>query len=158
MRDFEFMQEACNEALRNVKADFKEGGPFGAVIVKDGKIIARGKNNVLLHHDATAHAEVSAIREAGRVLGTHDLSGCVLYTSCYPCPMCLSAIIWSNIREVYYGNTKEDASAIGFRDDFIYEVLGGRSELADLMELKPLGRELSIGAFDVFREAHGKLY
>jgi len=158
MSDFEFMQEACKEAQRNVDVGFQEGGPFGAVIVKDGEIIARGKNNVLAHHDATAHAEVSAIREAGRVLGTHDLSGCTLYTSCYPCPMCLSAIIWSNIKEVYYGNTKEDAAAIGFRDDFIYEVLGGRSDLATLMKLEPLGREHAIGAFDSFRELSGELY
>ena len=99
------------------------GGPFGAVIVKDGNIVGRGSNHVLKNNDPTAHAEVMAIRDACQNLNTYDLSGCELYTSCYPCPMCLSAIIWANIKTVYYGNTKEDAAAIGFRDDFIYNYL-----------------------------------
>jgi len=158
MTELEFMGEACKEADRNLELGFKEGGPFGTVIVKDGEIIARGKNNVLAHHDPTAHAEVSAIREAGKVLGTHDLKGCVLFTSCYPCPMCLSAIIWSNITEVYYGNTKEDAAEIGFRDDFIYDVLSGKTEMSSIIGLKPLGREVSIGTFHAFAQNKGTIY
>ena len=99
------------------------GGPFGAVVVKNGEIVGRGSNHVLANNDPTAHAEVTAIRDACKNLGTYDLTGCEIYTSCYPCPMCLSAIIWANIKKVYYGNTKEDAAKIGFRDDFIYSFL-----------------------------------
>ena len=96
----------------------KEGGPFGAVIVdKSGNIISNGNNKVLKNNDPTAHAEIVAIREACKKLNTYDLSEYILYTSCEPCPMCLSAIIWANIKEVYYGCTKEDAGSIGFRDD-----------------------------------------
>ena len=88
------------------------GGPFGAVIVKDNKVITVASNTVLGSHDPTAHAEVNAIRKAGQVLGTHDLSGCVLYATGYPCPMCLSAIIWANIKEVYYGTDLKEAEDI----------------------------------------------
>ena len=99
-----------------------EGGPFGAVITdKEGNIIAKGNNMVLANNDPTAHAEVTVIRTACQKLGTYDLSDYILYTSCEPCPMCLSAIIWANIKTVYYGCTREDAGSIGFRDDVIYE-------------------------------------
>lgn len=97
------------------------GGPFGAVVVKDGKIIAKSANKVTLKNDPTAHAEVSAIRLACRKLKTFDLSGCVIYTSCEPCPMCLSAIYWAQIGSIYYANTKMDAAKIGFNDSFIYD-------------------------------------
>ncbi len=97
------------------------GGPFGAVIVKDGEIVGKGFNQVLSTNDPTAHAEIVAIREASQNLNTFDLAGCEIYTSCEPCPMCLSAIYWANIDKIYYANTKEDADLIGFRDDFIYE-------------------------------------
>ena len=117
----EFMKIAKDLADTNLKDN--EGGPFGACIVKDGVVVGKGDNRVLVNHDPTAHAEITAIRDASKTLGTHDLTGCVLYTSCYPCPMCLSAIIWANIKTVYYGNTKEDAEAIGFRDDFIYDYI-----------------------------------
>ena len=96
------------------------GGPFGAVIVKDGKIIARSANKVTQQNDPTAHAEVATIRLACRKLKTFDLSGCIIYTSCEPCPMCLSAIYWAQIDSVYYANTKKDAAGIGFNDQFIY--------------------------------------
>ena len=105
------MREAIKLSLDNIDHD---GGPFGAVIVKDGKIIARGANRVTASVDPTAHAEVNAIREAARVLGTFDLSGCEIYTSCEPCPMCLGAIYWAHLDKVYYGNTKADAKEIGF--------------------------------------------
>lgn len=117
----EFMQAAIQEAESNLITN--DGGPFGAVIVKDGVVIAKGHNEVLKNNDPTCHAEIQAIRVACKVLNTFDLSGCELYTSCYPCPMCLSAIIWANIKTVYYGNTAEDAATIGFRDDFIYDFI-----------------------------------
>ena len=116
-----FMQAAIDEAEKNLLTN--DGGPFGAVIVKDGKIIARGHNEVLKNNDPTCHAEMQTIRAACEALGTFDLSGCELYTSCYPCPMCLSATIWANIKVVYYGNTAKDAADIGFRDDYIYDFI-----------------------------------
>lgn len=99
----------------------KGGGPFGAVIVKDGKVIAKGNNCVTTSCDPTAHAEVSAIRSAARTLGTFDLSGCEIYTSCEPCPMCLGAIYWARLDKIYYSNTQADAAKIGFDDSFIYD-------------------------------------
>ena len=124
------------------------GGPFGACIVKDGKIIGKGANNVLKNNDPTAHAEITAIRDACKNINSYDLSGCELYTSCYPCPMCLSAIIWANIKKVYYGNTKEDADRIGFRDDFIYEYI--KNPTNNILDLKCLNREETIKAFEKF--------
>lgn len=115
-----FMKEAINLSIENVKND---GGPFGAVIVKDGKIVARGVNRVTQNNDPTAHAEVQAIRAATQELKTFDLSGCIIYTSCEPCPMCLGAIYWARLDKVYYGNTKTDAKNIGFDDSFIYDEL-----------------------------------
>ncbi|MFZ4592092.1 MAG: nucleoside deaminase [Ignavibacteria bacterium] len=117
----EFMRRAIRLSLENVK---KGGGPFGAVIVKDGKVISAGTNNVTAKNDPTAHAEVDAIRKAAKNLKNFDLSGCELYTSCEPCPMCLSAIYWARISRIYYGSTKKDAAKIGFIDDFIYKELG----------------------------------
>jgi tRNA(Arg) A34 adenosine deaminase TadA len=114
-----FMRMAIKLAEDNVKHG--KGGPFGAVIVKDGKIIARGANKVVPGNDPTAHAEVSAIRLACRKLKTYNLEGCIIYTSCEPCPMCLGAIYWARINQIYYANTKADAAAIGFDDQFIYE-------------------------------------
>jgi guanine deaminase len=113
----EFMRRAIRLSLENVK---KGGGPFGAVIVKDGKVISSGTNNVTAKNDPTAHAEIDAIRRAAKNLKNFDLKGCELYTSCEPCPMCLSAVYWANISRIYYGNTKKDAAKIGFKDDFIY--------------------------------------
>lgn len=113
-----FMQKAIELSIDNVKSG--KGGPFGAVVVKDGKIIAQGANSVTSHNDPTAHAEVMAIREACKVLGTFQLDGCDIYTSCEPCPMCLGAIYWARPNKVYYANTKKDAADINFDDDFIY--------------------------------------
>lgn len=111
------MREAIRLSIENVK---NGGGPFGAVIVKDGEIIATGVNRVTSQHDPTAHAEVSAIRAACSKLGVFDLSGCDIYTSCEPCPMCLGAIYWAHLDKLYYANTKDDAKDIGFDDAFIY--------------------------------------
>ena len=118
MGNKEFMRKAIELSVENVK---NGGGPFGAVIVKGDEIVATGVNRVTAHNDPTAHAEVSAIREACRRLGTFDLSGCEIYTSCEPCPMCLSALYWAGVKKIFYGNTKEDADAIDFSDKFIYE-------------------------------------
>lgn len=113
------MLEAVRVSDENIKAG--KGGPFGCVVVKDGKIIARGSNLVTSSHDPTAHAEVVAIREACKILNTFQLTGCEVYTSCEPCPMCLGALYWARPDKVYYANTREDAAAIGFDDDFIYQ-------------------------------------
>ena len=152
-----FMERANALAKDNLTTNV--GGPFGAVIVKDGKIVGEGSNHVLESHDPTAHAEVMAIRHAASNLGTHDLSGCTLYTSCYPCPMCLSAIIWANIRTVYYGNTKEDAAEIGFRDDFIYSYIGSLSEGSEdknTLDLQPMDREETLKTFRDFQNKEDK--
>ena len=134
-----------------------EGGPFGAVIVdKEGNIISEGNNKVLKNNDPTAHAEIVAIREACKKLNTYDLSECSIYTSCEPCPMCLSAIIWANIKEVYYGCTKEDAGEIGFRDDMIYEYLKGKNK--DLMHLKQIDREECIELFEKYKQENKTIY
>ena len=116
-----YMQEAVTAALKGMQNN--EGGPFGCVIVKDGKIIGKGNNKVTSTNDPTAHAEVTAIRDACKNLGSFQLEGCILYTSCEPCPMCLGAIYWARPEKVYYGSTKTDAAHIGFDDDFIYEEL-----------------------------------
>lgn len=107
-------------ALADEGMDTGRGGPFGCVIVRKGAIVARGNNRVTSTNDPTAHAEVTAIREACAALGTFLLEDCELYSSCEPCPMCLAAIYWARIPRVYYGNTRADAAAIGFDDDFIY--------------------------------------
>ena len=122
------MRQAIALAVENIKSG---GGPFGAVIVKDGKVVATGANRVTANNDPTAHAEVSAIRAACTKLGTFDLSGCVIYTSCEPCPMCLGAIYWAHIDKIYYGANQYDAAKIDFDDSFIYREL----------ELKPEARQ-----------------
>jgi tRNA(Arg) A34 adenosine deaminase TadA len=115
------MQEAIALSLKSVRSG--KGGPFGAVVVKDGEIIASGHNQVTSTNDPTAHAEVVAIREACKVLRSFQLTGCELYTSCEPCPMCMGAIYWARPDRVYYANTKADAAKIGFDDQFIYDEL-----------------------------------
>ena len=116
----ELMRKAIELSLRNVA---EGGGPFGAVIARNGEIVATGVNRVTSNCDPTAHAEVSAIRAAAKVLGTFDLSGCEIYTSCEPCPMCLGAIYWAHLDRMYYGNNQHDAAKIGFDDAFIYREL-----------------------------------
>ncbi|MCJ7611584.1 MAG: nucleoside deaminase [Candidatus Aminicenantes bacterium] len=103
-----------------------EGGPFGAVIIRNDRVVARAHNRVVKTHDPTAHAEVLAIRAASRTLGRFDLSDCVIVSTCEPCPMCLAAIYWAKIRRLYYGCTQEDAARIGFDDRYIYQVLKGQ--------------------------------
>ena len=119
--DAQFMAEAIRLATENVTSG--NGGPFGAVIVRDGSILARGVNQVTAHNDPTAHAEVTAIRNACAALGSFSLAGCTIYTSCEPCPMCLAAIYWAHCDAVFYGNSAADAARIGFDDQFLYEEL-----------------------------------
>lgn len=132
-------------ALANASVE-RGGGPFGAVIVKDGEIVAEGSNSVTINTDPTAHAEVSAIREACRRLGTFHLEGCSIYTSCEPCPMCLGAIYWAGIKTIYYGNTRRDAADIGFADDFIYEELARPLDERRL-PIRPLLRDEAQASF-----------
>lgn len=120
MKKEELMRKAIELSIENVA---NGGGPFGAVIAKDGEIIATGANRVTSQCDPTAHAEVSAIRAAASKLGTFNLSGCEIYTSCEPCPMCLGAIYWAHLDKIFYGNDRLDAARIGFDDDFIYKEL-----------------------------------
>lgn len=120
MNNDELMREAIRLSIENVA---NGGGPFGAVIARNGEIVATGVNRVTANNDPTAHAEVSAIRSASQRLGTFNLSDCEIFTSCEPCPMCLGAIYWARLKKVYYANTKADAKAIGFDDSFIYDEL-----------------------------------
>ena len=134
------------------------GGPFGAVVVKDDKIISVASNTVLRDHDPTAHAEVNAIRAAGQVLRTHDLSGCTIYCTSEPCPMCLSAIIWSNIKIAYFGCTAEDAANIGFRDDYIYKFIQSEQEDENVLKMIPACRNECIGLFDRYQSLNKEIY
>lgn len=149
-----FMDEAVKEARHTMNLNY--GGPFGAVIVKDGKIIAKASNTVLKDHDPSAHAEVNAIRKAGNVLGTHDLKGCVIYATGYPCPMCLSAIIWSNIDKIYYGTDVKEAENIGFRDDFIYEYIKGSNK--KILDIKNINHDECLKLFKEYKENNKEIY
>jgi tRNA(Arg) A34 adenosine deaminase TadA len=149
----DFMRKAIALSVENVQ---KGGGPFGAVIVKGDEIVATGVNRVTSNCDPTAHAEVSAIREASRKLGTFDLSGCEIYTSCEPCPMCLGAIYWAHLDRMYYGNTKEDAKEIGFDDSFIYKELELSPSLRRLISV-PLMRDEALQAFRNWRDKTDKV-
>lgn len=153
----EFMKKAIALSNKNLKTN--DGGPFGACVVKDGKIIGKGSNNVIKNNDPTAHAEIMAIRDACQRIKSYDLTGCELYTSCYPCPMCLSAIIWANIKKVYYGNTKEDAENIGFRDDFIYDFIDdlvSNQQDKKVLKLKSLNRDEAIKVFEKYDQKDDK--
>ncbi|MEG1705603.1 MAG: nucleoside deaminase [Clostridia bacterium] len=134
-----------------------EGGPFGAVITdKEGSVVAISSNQVLVKKDPTAHAEIEAIRQACLKLDTFDLSGYILYTSCEPCPMCLSAIIWANIKEVYYGCTKKDAAGIGFRDDMIYDYFSSKDK--NILDMKKIDREECLEMFKEYKDLNKTIY
>lgn len=148
----ELMTRAIRLAEESVKLG---GGPFGAVIARNGEIVAEASNRVTLDCDPTAHAEVSAIRKAAKVLGTFDLNGCEIFTSCEPCPMCLGAIYWANLDKIYFANNRKDAADIGFDDDFIYKEI----EVTPEKRQKPseiLMREEALKAFDMWREKEDK--
>lgn len=148
------MKEAIDEARKTMNLNY--GGPFGATIVKDGKIICVASNTVLKDNDPTAHAEINAIRKAGKILGTHDLTGCELYATGYPCPMCLSAIIWSNIKKVYYGTNLKDAENIGFRDDFIYNYIKNNDN--NVLEISNQYHNECLELFKEYKEKNKKIY
>jgi len=148
-----FMRIAIELSEQNVNES--TGGPFGAVIVKDGVIVASSANKVVQQNDPTAHAEVSAIRLACQKLGTHNLEGCVIYTSCEPCPMCLGAIYWAHISTIYYGNTKADAANIGFDDHFIYLELE-RPMHQRKLQIVQLLRNEALSAFKLWENSESK--
>lgn len=152
-KDKSFMQQAIDLSVENVA---NGGGPFGAVIVRDDKVIATGTNRVTANNDPTAHAEVSAIRNACRAVGDFRLQGCTIYTSCEPCPMCLSAIYWAGISRIYYGNTKEDAEAIDFSDKFIYDEIGRPVEHRSI-PTRMLLREQALRAFRLWESKEDKV-
>ena len=148
----ELMRRAIALSVESVA---QGGGPFGAVIAREGKIIATGANRVTLDCDPTAHAEIQAIRGAARRLGTFDLGGCEIYTSCEPCPMCLGAIYWAHLDRIYYGNSKKDAAAIGFDDAYIYEELG-RNPASRRLKSEVLLPDEAIEAFRAWEKKEDK--
>lgn len=146
----DFMRRAIEISREKMEAG--EGGPFGAVIVHDGRIVAEGWNRVTGRNDPTAHAEVEAIRDACRALGTFKLDECEIYTSCEPCPMCLSAIYWARLRRMYYANTRDEAAAIGFDDETLYREVARPIEEQSLPSERLLGEE----ALEAFRAWQAK--
>ena len=149
-----YMTEAIREALDGISQG--HGGPFGCVIVKDDEIIGSGHNMVLEEKDSTAHGEITAIRNAENALDSYDLSGCVLYTTGEPCPMCLYAILWANISKVYYGCTIEDNADIGFRDEAFDELSGGRESLSDFLVC--IDRDACLKLFKVYSDMEHQIY
>jgi guanine deaminase len=153
MRDI-WMRRAIELAVENVRAG--KGGPFGAVIVQDGRILAEGTNLVTSTNDPTAHAEIVAIREACRALGRFHLTGCEMYTSCEPCPMCLAAIYWARLDKVFFGGTRVDAAAAGFNDELIYHELA--TPLADrTLPMVQHMRDDALRAFEAWAQAEGRV-
>ncbi len=153
IEQLQFMQQAVE--LSAIAIHKKEGGPFGCVIVKDGNIIGKGNNKVFLNNDPTAHAEIVAIRDACTRLQSNTLEGCELYTSCEPCPMCLAAIYWARIKKVYYGNTANDAAAIGFDDEAIYRELA-KDENDRSLPMENIGREMAQQPFKEWQEKENR--
>ena len=148
-----YMQEAISLANENVHNG--KGGPFGAVVVKDGVVVGRGGNRVTTSNDPTAHAEIVAIREATKKLGTFDLSGCDIYASCEPCPMCLGAIYWAHIDKLYYAATKDDAAKASFDDSFIYAEIAKPKDQRQLQSVQMM-REDAIKIFEEWNESEKK--
>lgn len=148
-----FMNEAVKRAIKGMNDN--EGGPFGCVIVKEGKIIGRGNNKVTSTNDPTAHAEVTAIRDACKNLGSFQLNGCILYTSCEPCQMCLGAIYWARPDKVYFGSNKTDAANIGFDDDFIYKELPLDYDKRSI-PFEQISRNNALKAFNIWKNKADK--
>lgn len=151
--DERYMRRAIELSQISVK---NGGGPFGAVIVKDGELVAEGSNCVTLNNDPTAHAEVTTIRNACKALDTFDLNGCEIYTSCEPCPMCLSAIYWARIERIYFGCDKSDAKDIGFDDSFIYEQIELKPEFRSIPSRQILHEE-ALSAFKMWSDKDDKI-
>ena len=152
------MKLAVEQARKTMNENI--GGPFGAAIVDEkGEIIAVSSNRVLKDHDPTAHAEITTIREACKKLGTHDLSGYTMYATGFPCPMCLGAMIWANIKKCYYGATPKDAEEIGFRDDFIYRFIKDENlENKQVLDFENVDREACVNLFKEYHEKEKELY
>ena len=148
-----FMKEAINEAFVGMRAG--DGGPFGAVIVKDGKIIAKAHNQVIKTNDPTAHAEVTAIRKATKLLGRFDLSDCEIYSSCEPCPMCFAAIHWAKMKSLYFGASRYDAAAIDFDDQYIYDVIN-KTATEEQVKIHTMDCEDCLGPFKEWEEKQDK--
>lgn len=146
-----WMAVACNEALEGMNTN--EGGPFGAAIVRHGEIIATAHNEVLKTNDPTAHAEINAIRKASEKLGTYDLSECVLYTTCYPCPMCMGAVLWARIPTVYYASSMDDAAHGGFDDRIFYKLIHNPETAIDL---HPIHAEKGKELFSIWNDKNDK--
>lgn len=149
-----YMKIAIEEAYSGIKHN--HGGPFGAVIVKNNKVIAKGHNHVLSNNDPTCHGEIDAIRKAAKKLKTYNLSGCILYTTAEPCHMCLCASLWSNISKIYYGATISDTDAIGFRDDKFDKIFKGRNKLNNYMEC--IDRDKCLELFKYYNETKKERY
>ena len=149
------MKLAIDKARDTMMKDY--GGPFGAVIVKDDKIISVASNTTLKDKDPTAHAEINAIRDACKKLNTYDLKDCILYATGYPCPMCISAIIWANIKEVYYGTTLKDAEKIGFRDDFIYNFIRN-GNTGEVLNISRLDRDECLKLLEEYKNNNKTIY
>ena len=153
MTKIDFMKKAIDLSIQNIK---DSGGPFGCVIVRDNNIIAEGVNRVTFNNDPTAHAEIVAIRNACNKLNTFNLEGCELYSSCEPCPMCLSAIYWSHIDKVYFGNSREDAAKIQFDDKFIYDELSLKMTERKI-PISQISRDEAIKAFNLWENEENKI-
>jgi len=149
----EFLKIALEEARAGIEND--DGGPFGAVIVREGVVISKAHNEVLRRNDPTAHAEILAIREASAVLGSFDLSTCEIYSTSQPCPMCFAAIFWARIRRLFYGTTREDVAGIGFDDRLIYNVIRGEAE-AEEMEVVNVDRDRCIEVLEEWERRPGR--
>jgi len=158
------MKEAVREAEKNAHDNFSGGFPFGAVIVFKGEIVGRGRNQVIMNNDPTAHADIQAIRNACANLNINDLTGCVLYTTCYPCPMCITAARCAGIKKVFFGNAHDDVTKIGFNDDIFHDaliniILGEESgEHSEIMELLQIGSDIAITTLQMFANKQTKIY
>ena len=149
-----FMKLALDEAFKGMRAE--DGGPFGAAIVKDGKIIAIGHNEVIKTNDPTAHAEIVAIRKATKLLGRFDLSDCEIYSSCEPCPMCFSAIHWAKMKTLYFAANRNDAAKIGFDDQYIYDVIEGK-DVPEQVNVIKIDRDEAMGPFQEWDQKMNKV-
>ncbi len=154
--DKSIMDKAIEQADNTMSQGI--GGPFGAAIVDKNNNVYVASNSVLDSHDATAHAEINAIRKASKALNTHDLSGCTLYTTCYPCPMCMSAAIWANIDKIIYGCTAQDAAEIGFRDDFIYSFIQNNCNDDKIVKIEQQDRKKTLALFKKYKENLNIIY
>ena len=156
LNDKMVMDLGINEARRTMNLNI--GGPFGACIVKDGEVISVSSNHVLANNDPTAHAEVMAIRDACQKLGTYDLSGCELYATGYPCPMCMGAIIWANIKKIYVSGMPEDCREIGFRDDFMYQFIYSGCNDEQVLKIEQMDRKPAQMLYKEYGERHKVIY